>query len=55
MDNNRMLAAAGKEPINLKSVMIGNGITDSCGCSGLQDGDGADVLQSRLRSPTTPS
>ena len=27
-DNNRALKAAGKEPVNLQSVLIGNGITD---------------------------
>lgn len=29
-DGNAKLLAKGKEPINLQSVMIGNGITDSC-------------------------
>lgn len=29
-DNNKKLIANKKEPINLKSVMIGNGITSFC-------------------------
>lgn len=29
-DQNKELVKAGKEPINLKSVLIGNGITDWC-------------------------
>jgi cathepsin A (carboxypeptidase C) len=30
LDGNKAMKAASKEPINLKSVMIGNGVTDFC-------------------------
>jgi cathepsin A (carboxypeptidase C) len=35
-DGNAKLLAKGKTPINLQSVMIGNGITDNCESAGLQ-------------------
>lgn len=38
-ENNKVLEAMEMEPINLKSVMIGNGITDPVGCvSSTRDG-----------------
>jgi cathepsin A (carboxypeptidase C) len=35
-DGNSKLIAKGKTPINLQSVMIGNGITDNCKSDGVR-------------------
>lgn len=43
VDGNRALVAEGKKPINLQSVLIGNGVTDSCEYTTILEGSQAEI------------